>query len=248
MHLEEFSEGKSILHNMDPRVKIIIFMIFSIQCLISSGWKMPLFYLLYPSLLIFIGKIKIRPIVSRILFANFFIFFIWLFVPFSYTGDPYLKIGPFSASREGLNYALSITFKCNAIILATITLLSTSSLFSLAHALIHFKMPGKLVSLFFLFYRYITVIHEEYLKIRIAASLRGFIPSTNIHTYRTYAFMIGGIIVKSYERAEDIYRAMLCRGFKGYFPLLEHFETKRRDIIFFILSLSLFFFLLFKGL
>lgn len=240
MHLEEFSEGSSLLHNLDPRVKIIIFWVLSILCVRSAGWKEPTLYLIYSSFLILLGRIKARPLISRLIFANFFIFFIWLFIPFSYPGTPYFMIGPFSISKDGVHYALSITLKCNAIILATITLLSTSSVLSLAHAMIHFKVPRKLVTLFFLFYRYITVIHDEYLKIRRAASLRAFVPGTNIHTYRTYAYMIGGILIKSYERAEEVYRAMLCRGFKGNFPLLETLYTKKRDLIFIIVSILIF--------
>jgi cobalt/nickel transport system permease protein len=247
MHLEVFSEGDSLLHKLDPRVKIILFGVFSILCITSSGIKAPLLNLFYPFCLILIGRIKVKPLLSRIFFANIFITFIWLFIPFSYSGNSHFKIYWLKISYDGLKYALSITLKCNAMVLATITLLSTSSLFSFAHAMIHFKVPNKLVTIFFLFYRYITVIHEEYLKIRKAVSLRGFVPGSNFNTYKTYAYIIGGMIIKSYERAEDIYKAMLCRGFKGIFPLLEHFEIKKYDKLFFIISISIIILLWVKG-
>ncbi|HBE44553.1 MAG TPA: cobalt ECF transporter T component CbiQ, partial [Deltaproteobacteria bacterium] len=112
--------------------------------------------------------------------------------------------------------------------------------FSLAHAMLLLRVPKRLVTVFFLFYRYLTVIHEEYLKIRRTAAVRGFIPKTNIHTYKTYAYMIGGMIIKSYERAEEIYKAMLCRGFQGFFPLFEHFHTRKSDIIFSTISVLIF--------
>ncbi|MCX7988019.1 MAG: cobalt ECF transporter T component CbiQ [Thermodesulfovibrio sp.] len=240
MHLEEFSEGNSFFHKADPRVKILVFTLFSVLCAISSGIKIPLFYLLYSLTLLLFARIKIKPLISRLLVANFFIAFIWIFIPITYPGNPYITLGSIKISHAGLNYALSITIKCNAIIIATITLLSTSSIFSLAHAMLHLKIPTKLVTVFFLFYRYITVIHDEYLKIKRAVSLRGFIPKTDIHTYKTYAYIIGGMLIKSYERAEDIYKAMLCRGFKGYFPLFEHFYMKKSDIIFGVISTLIF--------
>ncbi|MBC7189582.1 cobalt ECF transporter T component CbiQ [Thermodesulfovibrio yellowstonii] len=240
MHLEEFSEGNSFLHKADPRVKILVFALFSILCAISSGIKTPMLYLFYSLTLLLITRIKAKPLISRLLAANFFIAFIWLFIPLSYTGNPYITLGFITISHEGINYALSITIKCNAIIIATITLLSTSSVFSLAHAMLHLKMPKKLVTVFFLFYRYITVIHEEYLKIKRAVALRGFIPKTNLHTYKTYAYIVGGMLIKSYERAEEIYRAMLCRGFQGFFPLFEHFQIRKSDIIFGVISTAIF--------
>lgn len=240
MHLEEFSEGNSFLHRADPRVKLLIFALFSILCAVSSGLKAPLFYFLYSLTLLFITKLRIKSLISRLFAANFFIAFIWLFIPLSYPGNPYITLGSVKISHEGLKYALSITIKCNAIIIATITLLSTSSVFSLAHAMLHLKIPKKLVTVFFLFYRYITVIHEEYLKIKRAVALRGFVPKTNLHTYKTYAYMVAGLLIKSYERADEIYKAMLCRGFQGFFPLFEHFHLRKSDIIFGVISAVIF--------
>lgn len=240
MHLEKFSEGYSFLHRADPRFKIIIFILFSVLCATASGLKIPLLCLVYSLILLLIGKLKLKPLTSRLFVANSFIAFIWFFIPLSYNQAPYLEIGVLKISQEGLFYALSITLKCNAIILSTIALLSTSSVFSLAHAMLHLKMPTKLVTVFFLFYRYISVIHDEYLRIRKAAILRGFVPKNNIHTYKTFAYIIGGMLIKSYERAEEIYKAMLCRGFTGYFPLFEHFKTQKSDIIFSIVSLMIF--------
>lgn len=242
MNLEVFSEGSSIIHKSDPRVKIILFSVLSIPCAISSGLRIPLLYLAYSISLIFLSRIKIKMLLSRLFFTNFFILFIWLFVPLSYPGNQYFTIGSLKISHEGIKYALSITIKCNAITIATIAFLSTSTVFSLVHAMLHLKMPKKLVTIFFLFYRYITIIHEEYIKIKRSLLTRGFVPRTNVHTYKTYAYIIGGILIKSFERAEDIYRAMLCRGFKGFFPLIEHFEIKKNDIMLFLFSISLFIF------
>lgn len=239
MHLEEFSEGSSFLHKADPRLKIIVFSIFSILCATATGVKTPFLFLIYSLFLVLIAQVKIKLLISRLFVANFFIFFVWIFIPFSYPGTC-ISIGGLKISHEGLIYALSITIKANAIIIATITLLSTSSVNSLAHAMLHLKAPKKLVTVFFLFYRYITVIHEEYLKIKKAAVVRGFVPKTNIHTYKTYAYMVGGMLIKSYTRAEEIYKAMLCRGFRGFFPLLEHFRMRKIDIIFSIASILIF--------
>ncbi|WP_353683911.1 cobalt ECF transporter T component CbiQ [Thermodesulfovibrio sp. 3907-1M] len=240
MHLEEFSEGSSFLHKADPRLKVIVFSIFSILCATASGLKTPSLFLLYSVFSVFIARLRIKPLFSRLSMTNFFILFIWIFVPVSYPGNPYISFAGLKISHEGLLYALSITLKANAIIIATITLLGTSSINALAHAMLHLKAPKKLVTVFFLFYRYITVIHDEYLKIKRAVIARGFVPRTNLHTYRTYAYIVGGMLIKSYERAEEIYKAMLCRGFQGYFPLFKHFHMRKTDIIFSIVSISVF--------
>ncbi|MDI1472173.1 Transmembrane component NikQ of energizing module of nickel ECF transporter [Thermodesulfovibrio sp. N1] len=246
MHLEEFSEGNSFLHKADPRLKIIVFSIFSILCATAHGLKTPALFLIYSVFSIFIAHLKLRKLFSRLFIANFFIFFIWIFLPISYPGNPYIELWQIKISHEGFIYALSITIKANAIIVATITLLGTSSVNSLAHAMLHLKAPKKLVTVFFLFYRYITVIHDEYLKIKRTVYARGFVPKSNLHTYRTYAYIVGGMLIKSYEKAEEIYKAMLCRGFQGFFPLFEHFQTRKIDIIFSVLSIFIFILFWFK--
>ncbi|MCD6548920.1 MAG: cobalt ECF transporter T component CbiQ [Thermodesulfobacterium sp.] len=236
MHLEVFAEGNSFFHSLDPRVKILVFIPFAILCAISKGIIIPLLYFMLSLIFILITKPNLKVFLNRLAGANFFILFIWIFIPLSYKSNPYISLGFLKLSYKGLEYALSITLKCNAIIFATIALLSTSTIFSLAHAMLHLKFPSKLVTIFFLFYRYITVMHEEYIKIKRAVLARGFTPGTNFHTYRTYAYIVGALLIKSFERSEEIYKAMLARGFKGFFPLFEHFKLKKLDVAFAIFA------------
>ncbi len=232
MHLEEFAEGNSFLHRLDPRIKFITIIPYIFVIAFMQGTKGPLLALIVSFSLIALSQISLKKLTKRMIVVNTFIFILWIFLPFSYPGEVVLNIGPLDATREGLLYALSITFKANAIVLATIAILGTSEIFSLAHALVHLKVPDKLVHLFFFFYRYISVLHEEYSRLKNAMVIRCFRPKTNMHTYKTYAYLIGMLIVKSYDRSRRIYNAMLCRGFKGKFPVISHFEFKKSDLFF----------------
>jgi cobalt/nickel transport system permease protein len=86
-----------------------------------------------------------------------------------------------------------------------------------------------LVQLFFFTYRYIHTIHSEYIRLNNALKIRGFKPQTNLHTYKTYAHLVGMMLVRSYDRSKRVYDAMLCRGFKGKFWTLNHFVAKKAD-------------------
>ena len=235
MHLEEFAEGTSFFHRLDPRVKFITLIPYIIVVAIMQGIKYPAFALLVSTLMIIITRINRRKLLNRLGVVNIFILFLWLFLPFSHPGNELFHIGPLTATSEGFLFALSITLKANAIVLATIAVLGTSEVFSLTHALVHLKFPRKLVYLFFFFYRYISVLHDEYSKMRRAITIRSFQAKTNLHTYRTYAYLVGMLLVRSFDHSQRIYKAMLCRGFTGNFPIISHFELKRRDIIFGIL-------------
>jgi cobalt/nickel transport system permease protein len=77
----------------------------------------------------------------------------------------------------------------------------------------------------------------EYRRLIKAVKIRGFHPGNNLHTYRTYAYLVGMLLVKSYERAERVRAAMLCRGFRGKFYDLREFELRTTDIIVMFLML-----------
>jgi len=152
-------------------------------------------------------------------------------LPFTFPGKNFYTLGSLNISQEGIKYALLITIKSNSIILAGIALLSTSSIFNLVHALRHLYLPDKLTQLFFFSYRYIQTIHSEYIRLNNAVKIRGFKAQTNFHTYRTYAYLVGMMLVRSYDRSKRVYNAMLCRGFKGKFWTLNHFVFKKSDFI-----------------
>lgn len=232
MHLEEFAEGNSLLHRLDPRIKFITAIPYIFLIAITSSLKGPFLAFMISVVMLFISRISFKKLFRRLIVVNGFIFILWIFLPFSYPGETIFSFASLKATREGFLYVLSITLKANAIVLATIAILGTSEVFSLAHALVHLKVPNKLVHLFFFFYRYISVLHEEYLRLKRAMNIRAFKAKTNIHTYKSYAYLVGMLIVRSYERSQRIYKAMLCRGFHGNFPIISHFNLSRTDIYF----------------
>lgn len=232
MHLEQFAAGSSLIHRLDPRVKIISAVLFSVTAALSDRFEVLAASLAGGLLLVLLARLDLALAAVRLAIVNGFVLFLWLFLPFSHPGPTVFTLGPLAASREGLDLALAITIKSNAIILAALALLSTSTVFALVHALRHFRVPDKLVNLFFFTFRYFHVIHQEYLRLRAAMRVRCFRPGTNLHTYRSLAFLVGMLLVRSFDRSERVYQAMLCRGFKGRFWILDHFHFHGRDYVF----------------
>jgi cobalt/nickel transport system permease protein len=104
-------------------------------------------------------------------------------------------------------------------------LVATMPFATAGHALHRLRVPDKIVHLLLMTYRYIFVLEQEYLRLGRAAAIRGFRPGTNLHTYRTYAYLVGMLFVKAVDRAERVRAAMLCRGFKGRFYSLQEFRA-----------------------
>ncbi len=239
MHLEEFAEGKSLWHRMDPRVKLTALLAFAIVTATSTPPVALITALALGFTTLLIARLDSKKVLFRLMVVNGFVLFIWLFLPFTTPGEEIARIFIFPIKREGIEVAGMITMKTNAIVAASIGLIGTSSVFSLVHALTHLYVPQKLVQLFFFCYRYISVIHEEFLRLSTAIKLRAFRPGTNTHTYKTYAYMLGMLFVRSFERSERIYQAMVLRGFSGTFYTLDHIHMRPSDWVALTAMLSL---------
>jgi cobalt/nickel transport system permease protein len=91
-------------------------------------------------------------------------------------------------------------------------------------------------------YRYLFVIEQEYQRLVRAMKIRNFHPKTNLHSYRTYAYLVGMLFVRASERARRVHSAMICRGFHGRFISLRSFPPNPLNPVFglgIIISLAL---------
>jgi cobalt/nickel transport system permease protein len=240
MIVERFSEGHSFFHILDPRVKIcfafpLVFAVALSEKLIVAG-----ICLFIAVCFVIFSRLKLKHLATNLRVLLVFLILLWIFLPFSMPGNIIYRIGPFNLSYNGILKAFSITLKSVTIVLYIITLLSTSSVNSLVHGMSHLLVPKKLIYLAFLSYRYIQVLYVEYKKLFNAIKMRGFKPKTDLHTYKTFAYFAGMLLIRSYDRSERIQRAMICRGFHGNFYLLDHFSINRKDVIFSIFAVLIF--------
>ena len=106
------------------------------------------------------------------------------------------------------------------------------SVATLGHTLARLRLPQKLIVLLLLTYRYVFVLDQEYQRLKRAADIRGFRPGTNLHSYRTYAYLVGMLLVRASARARRVYLAMCCRGFNGRFHTLAETPAAPHNLAF----------------
>jgi len=237
---EPFAGGQSVIHRLDSRIKVIFATLYSFTVALSSTFPALLAALCFSAFLAFLARLDVRKLGARMMVMNIFILFLWLSVPVTFGGEELLRVGAFAVSREGVSLCARITVKSNAILLGFISLVATMSIAMLGHALDLLRVPGKIVQLLLLSYRYLFVIDQESHKLFRAARIRSFRPGTTMHTYRTYAYFIGMLFVRASARAERVQQAMICRGFSGKFYCLSDLSFSRLDWIWtFVLGIAL---------
>jgi cobalt/nickel transport system permease protein len=216
----------------DPRARIVQAVLLSVTIAITTKIQAALLGLLIaPAFCIALG-VKIRDVLPGLVAANLFIAFLWLTIPFSIPGPALFNFGFWSASRPGVHLALLITLKANAIMVLFLALVCPLALSEITGALKALRIPDKLLHLLAFTFRFIFVLEEERHKLLRAAKNRGFRPGTNLHTYKTYAYIIGMVLIRSWERAEKVQKAMLCRGFSGRYPCIREYFFTKTDLVF----------------
>jgi len=234
---EDFLIGDSVIHRLDPRARVITAAAFSIVVAVSERFIALLPAILVAVSFIFLARLSLKRVCLRLLMVNLLILTLWLSLPFTFRGETLFSLGPLTATREGIGRAAALTVKSNAIIMTLMALIATMPVFTLGRALRYFHVPEKIVHLLSFTYRYIHVIHTEYSRLMNAIKIRGFNPGNNIHTYKTYAYIVGMLLLKSYERANRVRTAMLCRGFRGKFYDLSEFSFRPFDWVVMVTSL-----------
>lgn len=229
---EPFATGNSIIHRIDPRFKIVFAVLLSITVAVSQQFQTLGCALFFSFVLLLVTHLNLIAVARRLVVVSGFLLLIWAIVPLTFEGDLMARIGPFTIKRAGVILASQITLKSISILLLLMTLITTMNFSALGHALDRLHIPGKFVHLLLMTYRYLFVIEQEYRRLVRAAKIRGFQPGTNIHTYKTYAYFIGMLFVRAAARADRVYRAMRCRGFKGNFYCLSDFLPHRRNWVF----------------
>jgi cobalt/nickel transport system permease protein len=237
--IEELSGRDSLIHRLDPRVKIVLVFLFSVLVAVSDRFVALLPALALGLCIALLVRLPVKQLMGRLVPVNLFVIFLWVFLPFTFEGEPLFSIGPLVATHEGVLYAARISIKSNAIMAVLIALVASTSILTLGHAMYELRIPKKLVHLFFFTYRYIHVIHQEYIRLVSAMKVRGFQPGTNVHTYKSFAYLVGMLLVRSSDRAERVYNAMRCRGFRGKLYSLSTFSLKSSDVISLVFMLAM---------
>ncbi len=233
-YLDRLSYRDTVVHRLDPRSKVIVTMLYVLTVVSYPKYDvtslMPLF--LYPILLSALSDTPFLLIAKKVLIVSPFAVFIGIFNPFFDTGTIDLWRGiQISAGWISL---LSIMIKFTLTISAALLLIATTSFPGICHALQELGIPALFTSQLLFLYRYIFVLMEEAMRMVRARDLRTF-GARNIGI-TVFVRLIGLLFIRTVERAERIYQAMLFRGFHGKIFSIKQHSLRPADTAFISLS------------
>jgi cobalt/nickel transport system permease protein len=180
-------------------------------------------------LLALLARLPFRWFLIRLGSVTLFLALFLLWLPFLREG-PTWDVGPLSFSQKGTLLALTLWLKALSMVSLVLVLCASAPVGVTLKAAQALHVPGLLIHLVLLTYRYVHLLADELARLRVALRIRGYRPRGNWHSYRTVGQVAGVLLVRGYERAERVSQAMRCRGFDGHFRSLVEFHTRWHDL------------------
>jgi len=148
-------------------------------------------------------------------------------------------------SQNGMLQFVSLAVKAWLTVTAAILLASTTSFTELLQAMRSLKVPPLLVAVFGLMWRYLHLMVDEVDRLtRARLSRSSTSPDSRSRTGGTLAWrarvtgsMAGNLFIRSLERSERVYQAMLSRGYDGEIRALGVSAPSRKEILLLVVAI-----------
>jgi len=212
-----YYHGHSRIHRLAPECKLVAQLLF-ILIVVSTPREAVWAFVLYAGVLVAVAAIAKLPVgfvLRRLVIELPFVAFAFL-LPFVARG-PQVEVLGVSLSVDGLWGAWNILVKGTLGVAASIIVASTTTMAELVRGLDRLHMPKAFTSIATFMIRYFDVISDEMSRMRIARESRGYDPRFLWHA-KALAQSAGALFIRSYERGERVYLAMLSRGYTGEMP------------------------------
>lgn len=210
------------LTRMDPRIRVVS--VFAFVALVSSLTSRPLLISavgLITALALWSGMgpgYLLRRIALVLPFAGV----VLMVFPFAVPGEAvfgiHLGLFDLSATEQGISRAAILSLRVLAAVMAVNMLTATTSFSDLTRALRGLKVPAVFVQVLEFTVRYIFVLADEVQRMRVARKSRCFRAGRSLFawsTFRALGQLVGVLFIRSWDRGERIYCAMLARGYSA---------------------------------
>jgi len=232
--LTELAKKNTPVHKLHAMAKLLVTVVFLV-CVISAGRYDVgglTIYFFYPLVLLALSELPFGGIVRRILPALPFVLFAGISNIIFET-----ELSEIGVSFGFLSFAVLLE-KAVLSVGALVILTATTPSNQLLSQLQRLHVPRILTTTIMLCFRYLSLLTGEAYNMSSAYHLRSI--KQNGLDMRHVGSFVGQLLLRSIDRAERVYAAMLCRGFDGTFTTSETHRMEKTSICYTILvSLAL---------
>ncbi len=227
--MDELAGMDTPVHRLDARVKTLVTLVFIVIVMSFPRYAIssltPL--LLYPVAMISIGRVPMRYLARKLLIAAPFAVIIGIFNPML-DREPVMAIGPVMISGGWISFG-SIIFRFVLTVGSALALVACTGMNNLCAALDRLGVPRVFVVQLMFLYRYLFAVADQAIRMKRSVEIRSLGRSLRLPAYGP---VIGHLLLRSIDRAERVYRAMVARGFDGQVRVKGAFAFRLPDAAF----------------
>jgi len=237
---EELAGRPGLLQSLDARVKLVTIVVMAVTAsLVHSIWM----------LLVLVGVGLVLAAASRVSVASFTkkvwlsagLLALLIALPsttgFITPGTEVFSIGPVSITEPGLMGAATLVARVGAAAGFSLLIVWTMRWTELLHALTAFRLPGVIVATLALAHKQILTLLRTVEQIHLARESRLVSKGTTRDNRTWVTGRMAFVVRKSLKTADDVYDAMLSRGYSGPVRTLVRLRTSPRDWVWLSLSI-----------
>ncbi len=230
--MDELAARSSPIHSLHPAAKLIATIAYILVTLSFDKYDLsglvPM--VLWPVFLFQLSGIPVRSCFYKLRIVLPLVMAVGLFNPF-FDRTVLLRIGSVPVTG-GVISMVTLMLKGLFCLMASFLLMATTPIDNLCAALRRLHLPKMLVTLLLLTYRYVGVMTEELAVMTDAYHLRA--PGQKGIHISAWGSFLGQLLLRSMDRAQDLYASMLLRGYHQHFHYADIKPFRRRDALYLI--------------
>ncbi|HEX9617339.1 MAG TPA: cobalt ECF transporter T component CbiQ [Anaerolineales bacterium] len=236
---DRYQARASLVHALDPRAKVVMAVLFILSNVLLPDGAWAAFLISWGAILGISLLARLGPgfVVNRSVVALPFVLAAVSAI-FSVPGRPVaaLELGAWRllVTEAGLIRFASIVVRSWLSVQIAILLAATTHFPDLLHALRHLYVPKMVVAVVAFMYRYLFVLADESTRLLRARDARSPRPEgggglSAAWRARVAGNMVGQLFLRSFERSDRVYSAMLARGYTGQLLTLNPHAMQAKD-------------------
>ena len=236
--MDELAARHSPVHDLHPAAKLLVTIAYIFTVVSFGKYQLSglVVMVLFPVLLFQLSGIPVRTCFYKLRIVLPLVMAVGLFNPF-FDRAPQLYLGTVAVSG-GVISMVSLMLKGVLCLTASFLLIATTPIDSLCAALRRLHVPSLLVTLLLLTYRYVGVMTEEVAIMTNAYRLRA--PGQKGIHISAWGSFLGQLLLRSMDRAQELYSSMLLRGYHGHFHYASVNPFRVRDAVYMVCCIAVF--------
>ena len=214
--IDTLARRDCFLTRLHPLLKVFVTLAYIVAVVSRSKYDIAgLIYLaIYPILVFGFGGLSFRDCLRRLRIVLPLVCIVGIFNPI-FDREVVMTVGGVGISG-GVLSMVTLMMKGVLCVLAGYLLIANTTIEGICRALRILHVPKIIVTVVLLIYRYMSVLLSEVGRVTRAYALRA--PGQRGIAFGAWGSLVGLMLLRSMDRAGEIYESMKLRGFDGEFP------------------------------